>query len=207
MVENAAGGTPANGTVAGSTAFGAKGDGAGMGNPGVPTASPDAGRSAHGSMGEGERDSVATGPEPDSGSRVVKLADAAAASGSGWYSNDAATFGDRVAAAREALGLSQSGLARKLGVKTQTIAAWEDDLREPRANRLQMLSGVLNVSLMWLLNGEGDGLPDPEANAELGRDVNEILAEFRQVKGVLAQSADKLAALEKRLRRALRDMP
>ena len=207
MAENAAGDTPANGTDAGSTAFGAKGDGAGMGNSGVPTTSPDAGWSTPGSMDGGERDSVAKGPEPDSGSRVVKLADAAAASWSGWYSNDAATFGDRVAAAREALGLSQSGLARKLGVKTQTIAAWEDDLREPRANRLQMLSGVLNVSLMWLLNGEGDGLPDPEANAELGRDVNEILAEFRQVKGVLAQSADKLAALEKRLRRALRDMP
>lgn len=207
MAEKAEDDTPANGTAADSAEFGAKGDEAGKVNPGVPTASSDASLRAHGSVDEDDRTSCAKGQEPDSGSRVVKLADAAAASWSGWYSNDAATFGDRVAAAREALGLSQSGLARKLGVKTQTIAAWEDDLREPRANRLQMLSGVLNVSLMWLLNGEGDGLPDPEANAELGSDVNEILAEFRQVKGVLAQSADKLAALEKRLRKALREMP
>lgn len=137
--------------------------------------------------------------------RIDELTEPEITSEGGWYSNDAATFGDRVAAARDALGLSQSDLARKLGVKVQTVAAWEDDLREPRANRLQMLSGVLNVSLMWLLNGEGEGLPDPEANAELGHDINEILAEFRQVKGVLTQSAEKIATLEKRLRKALRE--
>ena len=80
----------------------------------------------------------------------------------GWFSEDAATFGDRLAGARDAAGLDQKGLAEKLGVKLVTIAGWENDLKEPRANRLQMLSGILGVSLSWLLTGEGDGPEAPE---------------------------------------------
>ena len=123
----------------------------------------------------------------------------------GWYSNDAATFGDRVAAGRDALGLSQEDLARKLGVKLRTVQGWEDDLSEPRANKLQMLSGVLNVSLMWLLNGEGEGLSEPESETQLTADISGLLTEIRQLRGTVAQAADRLGGLEKRLRRALKD--
>lgn len=122
----------------------------------------------------------------------------------GWYSNEAATFGDRVAAGRETLGISQADLAKKLGVKLRTVEAWEDDLSEPRANKLQMLSGVLNVSLMWLLNGEGEGLSEPAAEVELSGDISALLTEMRQLKGTVAQAADRLGGLEKRLRRALK---
>jgi len=123
----------------------------------------------------------------------------------GWYSNEAATFGDRVAAGREALGLGQADLARKLGVKLKTVQHWEDDLSEPRANKLQMLSGVLNVSLMWLLNGEGDGISEPSDESNLNGDISGLLTEIRQIKGTIAQAADKLGGLEKRLRKALKE--
>ncbi len=123
----------------------------------------------------------------------------------GWYSNDAATFGDRVAAAREARGYSDADLARKLGVKQKTVQAWEDDVAEPRANKLQILSGVLNVSLMWLLNGEGDGLAEPDTEVTLSLDTNDILTEIRQLKTTITHAADKLGALEKRLRKALKE--
>ena len=74
---------------------------------------------------------------------------------SDWYSQDAATFGDRVAAARDQTGLTQKDLARRLGIRTSTVRNWEDDLSEPRANRLSMMAGLLNVSMMWLINGKG----------------------------------------------------
>ncbi len=122
---------------------------------------------------------------------------------SGWYSNDSATFGDRVAAGREALGMSQEDLARKLGVKLKTLQAWEDDLREPRANKLQILAGLLNVSLMWLLNGEGEGLSAPAEPLRAGGEMAGILTEIRELRGHAAQTADRLGVLEKRLRRAL----
>lgn len=122
-----------------------------------------------------------------------------------WYSNEIATFGDRVAGAREALGLSQADLARRLGVKLRTVRGWEDDLSEPRANKLQMLAGLLNVSIMWLLNGEGDGLDAPAEEAMLPADVRAMLTEIRQVKTEMSAMADRLGLLEKRLRATLKE--
>jgi len=123
----------------------------------------------------------------------------------GYFSNDTATFGDRVAAAREALGLSQAELAKKLGVKLKTVGGWENDLSEPRANKLQMLAGVLNVSIMWLLTGEGDGLDGPLDETPFEASVNDILIEMRRLKGDYARLNDRLGQLEKRLRGALKE--
>ena len=120
-----------------------------------------------------------------------------------WYSDDAATFGDRLAAARETAGLDQKGLAAKLGVKPGTVLAWENDLKEPRANRLQMMAGILGVSMSWLLTGEGEGVDAPGDQEVLGGDVLDILSEIRSLRGQISQSAEKLARLEKRLRAAL----
>ncbi|MBV0912552.1 helix-turn-helix domain-containing protein [Anianabacter salinae] len=122
----------------------------------------------------------------------------------GWFSNDAATFGDRVAAAREAVGMSQADLAKRLGVKLKTVTGWEEDLAEPRANKLQMLSGVLNVSMVWLLSGEGDGVAAPDEAAVLDVDVTALLTEIRQIRSGLSHTADRLAVAEKKLRKALK---
>ena len=73
-----------------------------------------------------------------------------------WYGSEVATFGDRVAAARENANMTQAVLAKRIGIKQSTLRAWEDDLSEPRANRLSTLAGILGVSMMWLINGEGE---------------------------------------------------
>ncbi|MDW4550505.1 helix-turn-helix transcriptional regulator [Defluviimonas sp. D31] len=117
-----------------------------------------------------------------------------------WFSNDAATFGDRLAAAREASGLSQADLAQRLGVKTRVIEHWEADAKEPRANRLQMLAGMLGVSLMWLLTGEGDGVEAPgEAETEAAQ-VKGVLAEIRELRAAMSAMTGRLGRLEKKLR-------
>jgi len=121
----------------------------------------------------------------------------------GWYSAESSTFGDRLAGAREAAGMSQTDLAKRLGVKVKTVGSWENDLLEPRANRLQMLAGLLNVSIMWLLTGKGDGVDPPEDAQALPPDVVALLAEIRQIKGEFARNAERLGRLEKRLRMVL----
>ncbi len=121
----------------------------------------------------------------------------------GWYDAEATTFGDRMTGAREASGLSQTELARRLGVKVKTIRAWENDRSEPRANRLQMLAGMLGVSIMWLLNGEGDGLEGPETPVEMSDDMTAILKDLRSLKVEQARLAERAARLEKRLRLAV----
>lgn len=130
------------------------------------------------------------------------MSDTAATAGD-WYSETHATFGDRLMAAREAAGIGQKELAKRLGVKPKTIAAWENDISEPRANRLQMLAGLLNVSLVWLINGEGDGIAAPGTEPLLGADAKTILLEMREVRGDIDEAADRLARLEKHLRKLL----
>ena len=121
-----------------------------------------------------------------------------------WYGPDTATFGDRVAAAREASGMSQKQLARRLGVKIGTVRGWEDDLSEPRANKLSMMAGLLNVSIMWLLTGEGDGVPAPVDETPIAPDINALLVEIRDLKTQIGAAADRLGRLEKSLRTKLK---
>jgi DNA-binding transcriptional regulator YiaG len=119
---------------------------------------------------------------------------------SDWYSQDAATFGDRVSAAREQSGLTQKDLARRLGVRTSTVRNWEDDLSEPRANRLSMMAGLLNVSMMWLINGKGEGMDSPPDTGEVTPDMRAILNELRELRADMVARAEQMARLEKRLR-------
>lgn len=123
----------------------------------------------------------------------------------GWYSDDAATFGDRLAAAREEAGLTQAALARNIGVRSSLIAGWENDLKEPRANRLQMLSGLLGVSLSWLLTGEGDGPESPDNSTSLPSNVKDLLTEMRLLRVQMLAATEQFGQLEKRLRAALKD--
>ena len=95
-------------------------------------------------------------------------------------------------------------MARRLGVKLKTIKAWENDLAEPRANKLSMMSGLLNVSLLWLLSGEGEG-PDAPGTGELSSDITGMLTEIRDIRAQLALSTDRLGRLEKTLRARLRE--
>jgi transcriptional regulator with XRE-family HTH domain len=122
-----------------------------------------------------------------------------------WYGPDSATFGDRLAAARHKTGLSQKDLSKRLGVKLGTLRGWEEDISEPRANKLQMVAGLLNVSIMWLLNGEGDGLGDPDEEENVSADVKGILTEMRDVRTQMSTLNERLAKLEKRLRKTLED--
>lgn len=122
-----------------------------------------------------------------------------------WYGPDTATFGDRLTAAREAAGLERAELAKRLGVRKSTLRQWEDDMSEPRANRLSMLAGLLNVSIVWLLTGEGQGGIDLQSEAVLPADGRAVLTELAALRTGLRESADQAARLEKRLRQLLRE--
>lgn len=122
---------------------------------------------------------------------------------SDWYSPEAATFGDRVAAAREQAGLTQKELARRLGIRTSTVRNWENDLSEPRANRLSMMAGMLNVSMMWLINGQGEGMDSPPDVGEVTPDMRVILTELREMRADMVARAEQMGRLEKRLRQVM----
>ena len=124
-----------------------------------------------------------------------------------WYGPDAATFGDRVAGARQAAGLTQEELAARLGVRLDTVEAWEDDRDEPRSNKLSMMAGVLNVSLPWLLTGTGgtgvDAPPD-EGDRTL-RDLKPLLADLGRLRAEISAAGARAAAIEERLADLVRE--
>lgn len=115
------------------------------------------------------------------------------------FNENVATFGDRLEAARLAKGLTVDGLAEKLGVEAQRIETWESDADSPRANRVQILAGLLNVSIVWLISGEGNGTSYVVDAYERPTGVNDALGEISQLKATLSGALDKLDRLEKRL--------
>lgn len=117
------------------------------------------------------------------------------------YTDNSATFGDRLAVAREAQGMTPAQLARRLGVRRDTLEAWEADRSEPRANRLQMLAGLLNVSLVWLMTGEGPGGPNLSTPpADPSTEIGAILSEMRDLRLDQVRLVERIARLEKRLK-------
>lgn len=121
-----------------------------------------------------------------------------------YYRDDVSTLGDRITAAREALSITDEDLAHQLGVKLKTIQSWENDRREPRANKVQMLSGLLSVSLVWLLTGEGVGVAEPTSDGDANESLGAILQEIRAIRSEIIGSANKLFSLEKRLAAAIK---
>ena len=115
------------------------------------------------------------------------------------FNENTATFGNRLNAAREAKGLTINSLAEKIGTDTATIETWIDDTDAPRANQIQMLAGMLNVSIIWLISGEDNGTSHIADSYERPTGINDALGEIAQLKATLSGALDKLDALEKRL--------
>ena len=67
---------------------------------------------------------------------------------------DPMTIGQRIAAQRKELGLSQEGLGEKTGVSRQAISKWEADAAIPEIDKLIALSKLFDVSVGWLLGVE-----------------------------------------------------
>ena len=110
---------------------------------------------------------------------------------------DMDTIGGRLSRARDAAGMSVAQLARRIGVKTSTLQAWESDRSEPRANRLTMLAGVLNVSLSWILYGVGSA-PNDDMRSDLIRIMS---GHLQKMKRLHEETAQVIARLDEEIAR------
>ncbi len=118
-----------------------------------------------------------------------------------WYAEGQATLGDRLSAAREAAGMTPAQAAGRLGVRGKTLADWEADAAEPRANRLQMLAALYGVSLRWLLTGQGEGAPEPLPEGAGGEALRTALSDLRALRAELTRTQEGLGRVEKALAR------
>ena len=79
------------------------------------------------------------------------------------YIDGMKTFSTRLIALREAIGVNQSELARRVGVTPQAVQKWENG---PRGKRLEKLASELRSTVGYLVSGEGDGTPNVEPGPE-----------------------------------------
>lgn len=64
-------------------------------------------------------------------------------------------FDTRLRTAMERAGINQSELARRLGIRPQSVQGWVSGESEPRRHRIDQIARVLEVSPRWLRAGGG----------------------------------------------------
>ena len=63
-------------------------------------------------------------------------------------------LGQRIAALRRHMGMSQAELAQRIGVSPSAVGMYEQDRREPSLSAMVTMSEALGVSVDYLLTGE-----------------------------------------------------
>ena len=83
--------------------------------------------------------------------------------------------GDRLQAAREAIGLTREELARELALSSPVrIRVWETGLERPRPRFVPRLAAVLGVDPFYLLDVERDDPPLAALRLAAGLATNEV---------------------------------
>lgn len=109
------------------------------------------------------------------------------------------TVAQRLKIARERAGLSQSELARQLGITSQSVNIWESGKTRPSRDNLAALARLTNVSVHWLLLGEE--LQEQATTANLlaskfgGRIVRRLSMESAVARATPDSSAPELVSI------------
>lgn len=109
----------------------------------------------------------------------------------------------RIAEARARAGLSQSELARQVGVKPQSVQQWEKKGgTAPRGHRLNKIADTLGVTRAWLLGVpesamRGHGVHVVADERPLPHDVELLAARWRELPDWVRRAILKLADLDR----------
>ncbi len=89
------------------------------------------------------------------------------------------SFSERLKELRMKTGISQSKLAERVGVTTQTVSLWERGLRYPNDAALSRLSDCFNIHVEYLTGKSEDDSPRHDVNdaariLEIETDLEEL---------------------------------
>jgi len=111
------------------------------------------------------------------------------------------TLGSRIEQARDAKQLTERQLARRVSVKLETLANWERDRSEPRAEKLMKLAGILQVPMVWLMTGDTpeayEKPVNPSQTSEISQKLDRALSLQRELASLLNDLSGDVDRLEK----------
>jgi len=87
--------------------------------------------------------------------------------------------GQRIRAARLAIGLSQEGLADKIGLTFQQVQKYEKGMNRITAGRLDQVAQILGCPLLWLFGKDEDTGVVPTPNQMLAERIGQLGPEQR----------------------------
>jgi transcriptional regulator with XRE-family HTH domain len=102
------------------------------------------------------------------------------------------TIGKRITYARESKNYDINQLSERVGVKAETLLAWEADERDPRANRLLRLAGALDVGFAWLMVGQEYA---PDEGKDAGR-LSSVEGKLLRIRQLYAELGGLITSLE-----------
>ena len=82
---------------------------------------------------------------------------------------------ERIKQLRNSLGFTQQKFADRLGLKRQTIAAYEIGNIEPSDSTLLLICKEFNVNENWLRTGEGEPTIKRTRRQEIGNFASEVM--------------------------------
>lgn len=95
---------------------------------------------------------------------------------------------ERLREARKARGMKQADLAERMGVRKNTVSAWETGQNRPDMDDVERLCGILDVSPSWMLGVDDDLAVSPSEMA--------LIKKIRQLPGpsvaLVRQMVDQL---------------
>lgn len=94
------------------------------------------------------------------------------------------TIGARLRFAREAARFSQVELARRIGIRSQTVNQWESGAKNPGRINLFKAIDILNVPPMWVIYG--GALPEQDTNGCFVTEINSRMVPMLSLNSVTA---------------------
>jgi transcriptional regulator with XRE-family HTH domain len=113
------------------------------------------------------------------------------------------TLGGRLSSALDAAGISAESLANQLGVREETVIAWESDRSEPRPSRLVDIAGILGVSPMWLMTGAGEGpgeLNDERVLEAVRIELGRLQSAYQEIGRLIETTSQQIEKLDHQIR-------
>lgn len=114
------------------------------------------------------------------------------------------TIGKNIRKYRQARGLTQKMLAKKIGVAHNTISGWEAGKYEPDAEKIQ--------SLLWILQIDANTLLGWNSKNKLKKDAEELASKFvsnqkvkRMIESIEKMSEEDTEVLSELIKRIMKE--